>query len=132
MGTTLPAGLSAGMMISWQRPSEFLAEQCADGAASPCVVQMPPPPEDPEAAATPLERVPLPNKLVVAEVAAEALPSLQWLASCFQLVAMQAARLDEGAPLLSALLEPMVLQKIRPLGTDLRTGVVYSTTTYVL
>jgi hypothetical protein len=75
-------------MVSWRRPSEYL-----DG--TPCVVQAPP--ADEEGTVPPLGRV-LPNVLVAtADAADESLPQLQWLTSCYQLVALQAGLLDEGA-----------------------------------
>lgn len=92
-GTQLPNNLYAGM-LSWKRPSEFLEELLADGETTPCVVQAPPAAED--GTVPPLGRA-LPNVLSQADVAAEAAPSVQWLVSCFQLVALQAELLDEGS-----------------------------------
>ena len=88
-GTKLPENLIAGM-VSWKRPSEFLGEE-----AAPCVVQAPPAPEEGEEP-TPMGRE-LPNVLAKSdEVPLESIPSVQWLTSCYQLVALQSELLDEG------------------------------------
>ena len=96
LGTQLPENLCAGM-VSWRRPSEFLAEMLSDEAPTPCIVQAPVAVEEGEAP-PPLGRT-LPNVLSKATegLAAEARPSVQWLASCYQLVALQAELLEEGA-----------------------------------
>ena len=97
LGATLPTGLSAGM-LTWRRPSEFLADllvEPEEGAepVTPCIVQPPPPPPE-GAEAQPPPRA-LPNALV-AEAPAEALPTVQWLASCFHFVELQNVLLEEG------------------------------------
>ena len=97
-GCTLPVGLAAGE-VSWRRPSEFL--ELAEDAEPPVIVQQPTLEEDAEP--VPVPRV-LPNVLAVAAgMAAEALPSVQWVTSCFQLVARQAALLEEDSFLWEAI-----------------------------
>ena len=94
LGTRLPEGLCAGM-VSFQRPSEFLADALADGETLPCVVQAPPAPED--GSEPPALGRALPNGLRKGSEASEASPSVQWLTSSYQLVALQAELLEEGA-----------------------------------
>ena len=92
-GCLLPAGYATSM-VDWKRPSEFLAEQLEEGVV-PCLVQQAVLEEGAEPTPPPRE---LPNVLLAnREMAADSLESVAWVTSCFQLVAKQAALLEEGA-----------------------------------
>lgn len=107
-GLLLPADLYAGGEITWLRPSQFLPE-----GAVPCVVEQP---AVAEGVAPPPPPRAMPNKLAVGTqlvpgaapvdpgagpgngLDPQVLPTVSWLASCFQMVAMLNPLPQQDAP----------------------------------
>eukprot|EP00966_Prymnesium_polylepis_P105852 2451145-Prymnesium_polylepis.1 len=99
-GTALPAPF-VGAAAEWKRPAEFVEELLAEGSEEvACVVAKTPPVEGDESAAEYVPRA-LPNLLKPVSAAEagddiELVRCVQWLTSCYQLIALQAEHMAEN------------------------------------